>query len=73
MEGKKVNLYLGVLGPRLAVQLKNQGLKMSREKLNTNQALIDALNRVRINGIITFSEADRIYERLFKRIVNDCE
>ena len=62
-----LNISFGAMAPPLIEQLSEFGIKQS-EELEHIQKDIDAINRVRIRGIIPRSKAIKGEQKLFKKI-----
>ena len=65
---RTIEVAFGALDPSLTEQLDAQSLKCPREKLVQFEKSRDALNLLRIHGLLTDSQSRMAETKLFKRI-----
>ena len=64
----KLQIRVGALAPSLSEQLKQQNLGCSKEELKHWTLDSEAINRLRIRGVITDGEAHKAGMRLLRKI-----
>jgi hypothetical protein len=67
---KTLRISFGALSDSLAKQIRDQDLEIDPTKCGHLQLDIDAVNRLRIRGALTDSEAHKVHKRLMKSITN---
>lgn len=65
---KQWGIRYGVLGDKIAFQLAAQNIHLPLEMCEHWEKMRDALNTLRLSGIITDGESDKATKRLHKRI-----
>lgn len=65
---KQLSLNFGAMGDKLSKQLSSQGFQFDNNKLSHFQKDVDALNRVRIRGLLPQSLVKKGEQKLFKSI-----
>lgn len=68
---QSIRLSYGVLSAKISTQLKNQGFKFDVKKIKKFEREVDAINTLRFNSsLLTDSIADKLFEKLHKKIVS---
>ncbi len=71
---KQVVIAYGVISNSLSKQLKNQGFKFNRGKINIFQREINAINQLRFGScLLTGSMVDKLFQKLHNKIVAHLE
>lgn len=69
MPTDRIFLHFAPLAPPLADQLAEQGVTLPTEDVEHFQHDADAVTRLYLRGLIPFSQAGKVRERLFNRIL----
>lgn len=64
-----MQIHLGALAPPLKKQFPRLGTQRARHL----QACADAASLLRITGLVSWKEGERIYERLAKKIAKEAQ
>ena len=66
---KNVGIHFGCLADPLEDQLTQQGLRFKKEDVEHFQLDMEALDRLRVMGLIVDSQAEKVRQKLHKKIV----
>lgn len=65
---KMIELEIGALAPKIAAQMKNQGIKIEQGDLDQLQKDADAIVRLHIRGFLNDSTVKKVREKLFYNV-----
>lgn len=65
-----MEIKFGALQPKIASQLKEQGLNFDKDNVNTFQTMSHSISMLHIHCVLTDTEADNARNRLYKKILN---
>lgn len=70
---KQIKIHIGACSSSISVQLRRQGIKVTRQDVTHFQRAHDGFVQLQILGCFGDKEAERIRQRLFNKIVHFCK